>query len=189
MHKHSFVLAAGAVLFASHAAIAAPQVPYTLHAIHADLQDQLEDAAAIHGDIGKAAHVASRLLAPHNAAQEQSYLSLPQAGEEVSPAGSTGQPQAGDTATALMTALVDLYAIASEGDREDVSRIAERLIWHEMTDIEFLLPAAARVSATAQTQPVSSPHPVPGDLVGALYGADPTPLMGVGNPHGPEPQE
>ena len=188
MHTHRFILAAGAVLVASQASIAAPSVPYSLHAIHADLQEQLDQAGTINGNVGEAARTAAHLLAEHNESQERAVPPLLQPPPHSRRPESTtqkrlDQPEAPDAAMELMAALADLYAVAGEADRADVSRIAERIIWHEMTDIEILLPALALVDASEQHRRISPAHTAARDKTGALYGSETTPLMGVGNPH------
>lgn len=188
MHTHRFILAAGAVLVASQASIAAPPVPYSLHAIHADLQEQLDQAGNINGTVGQAARTAAHLLAAHNESQERAVLPLLRTGPDSRPPASTtrnspNQPEPPDAAMDLIAALADLYAIAGEADRADVSRIAERLIWHEMTDIEIVLPALALVNPDEQRQRISPAHTAAPGTTGALYGSETTPLMGVGNPH------
>lgn len=151
-------IAAGALLFASQASVAAPQAPYALRAIHADLQEQLDAACNAAGPVGDAARTAASLLASHNAAQEQA---------------ATAQR---DGAQELMTALVELYAIADETGHGDIRRVAERLIWHETADAEIL--------ATAANYQYMANGPSTADAsAGPLYGPHPTPMMGIGNPH------
>lgn len=151
---------AGALLFASQASVAAPQAPYALRAIHADLQEQLDAACNTAGPVGDAARTAASLLASHNAAQEQA-ATIP-----------------GDGAQDLMTALVELYAIAEETGHGDISRVAERLIWHETADAEVLT-TAANYQYTVRAQSTADAS------AGPLYGPNPTPMMGIGNPHKP----
>jgi len=42
----------------------------------------------------------------------------------------------------LVTALVELYAAADEAGDAETARLAERMIWHETSDVEVLYPAA-----------------------------------------------
>ena len=153
-------IAAGALLFGSQASVAAPQAPYVLRAIHADLQEQLDAACNAAGPVGDAARTAASLLASHNAAQEQASTAPGDGGQE------------------LMTALVELYATADETGHGDISRVAERLIWHETADADFLT-AAADYQYTVQGQSTADAS------AGPLYGPNPTPMMGIGNPHKP----
>ena len=50
---------------------------------------------------------------------------------------------------ALVTALVELYGAAETAGQPDTARMAERMIWHETSDIHMLYPAALRVGAMA----------------------------------------
>ena len=52
--------------------------------------------------------------------------------------------------TEAIGALVKLFAAAEAEGEADVSRLAERIIWHELTDAEILYSAAALVGATVQ---------------------------------------
>ena len=61
--------------------------------------------------------------------------------------------------------------------------MAERMIWHETSDVEVLYPAALLVGSI-QAQAFAEPVEFPA-TPGPLYGSGPFPMMGVGNPHPP----
>jgi hypothetical protein len=161
---------------------------------------QLEQAAAAPGAVGAAARAAADLLGPHNAAEERLVLPLLGLAEAVAArqapaelqrtlAGAAGWdaelPRLLDDQTEVVTALVELFAAADwEGERELAQR-AERMIWHEVGDVEVLYPAAALVGSIAQAR-MTAPVPAGGATArGSLYGPGPIPMMGVGSPHAP----
>jgi hypothetical protein len=176
-------------------AIAAPyDAPYMLKAVHADFEAQLEEAAAAPGTIGTAARLAADLMAVQNAAQER--LVLPLLGWADATAAGKVAPVADlpsrmnleaellhlyDADVDLVTALVELYAAAEEAGQPGIARIAERIIWHQISDVDVLYPAAllvASIQAPAFAEPMhfsATAEP--------LYGSGQLPMMGVGNPH------
>jgi hypothetical protein len=85
----------------------------------------------------------------------------------------------------LVATLADLYAVAVEAGDLETARLAERTIWHENGDTEVLYPAALLVIAALQAGDTGF-GPMEGPLGQApLYGAQPVPMMSVGNPHEP----
>ena len=88
-----------------------------------------------------------------------------------------------DSDVDLVIALVDLYAAADEAGQPETVRLAERMIWHEVSDVQVLYPAALLVGASLQAQ-LGIPSPAGFQIdPGPLYGPSPFPMMGVGNPH------
>jgi|TARA_R100000935_G_C2836095_1_gene168187 hypothetical protein len=88
-----------------------------------------------------------------------------------------------DSDVDLVIALVDLYAAADEAGQPETVRLAERMIWHEVSDVQVLYPAALLVGASLQAQ-LSIPRPAGFQIdPGPLNGSSPFPMMGVGNPH------
>lgn len=175
-------------------AIAAPDdSPYALRAVHADFQAQLEKIAATPGTIGIAGRVAADLMAAQNAAQER--LVLPLLDWADAPAADLARidpvpwtqalraemPRLAEGDVALVTALVELYAAAEEAGQPAIALVAERMIWHETSDVEILYPAALLISER-QPQAFAKLFAVP-TTPGPLYGSGPFPMMGVGNPH------
>ncbi len=192
--RTSFVVSAvAASVFAATASADPLEIPYLLSAAHADFLTQLEEVAGTPGQIGGAARAAADLLGPHIEAEERAVLPSLGLIEEVT----EGKAVAGSLPTLAslqaelpllidgqieaIGALAELYAAGDAGDRPEVSRLAERIIWHEMSDAEFLYPAAVLVGSTARAAEVdaseSQSDPAP------LYGRDPIPMMGLGNPH------
>ncbi len=175
-------------------AIAAPyDAPYALRAVHADFEAQLGKVAAAPGAIGTAARIAADLLAAQNAAQERLVLPLlgwadaTAAGESVPVAdppdrmtleAELSQLYEGDAV--LIHALVELYAAAEESGQSEVTLMAERMIWHETSDLEVLYPAALFVSSI-QASAFGETFEFPA-TAGPLYGSEPLPMMDVGNP-------
>lgn len=179
-------------------ATAAPfEAPYSLTAVHADFQSQLEQVAGTAGEVGTTARIAADLMGPHNAAQEK--LILPILGFADVATGrqmpmdlqmperlqvlEAELAQIYDSDVGLVVALVDLYAAADEAGQPETMHLAERMIWHEVSDIEVLYPAALLVGASLQAQ-LSLSNPVGFQIDSwPLNGAGPFPMMGVGNPH------
>jgi hypothetical protein len=156
----TFLIASAVTSAVAATASAAPSdTPYVLSAPHADFLMQLEQAAAAPGAV-------QRTLA--GAAGWDAEL-----------------PRLLDDQTEVVTALVELFAAADwEGERELAQR-AERMIWHEVGDVEVLYPAAALVGSIAQAR-MTAPVPAGGATArGSLYGPGPIPMMGVGSPHAP----
>lgn len=168
--------------------------PYALRAVHADFEAQLEKAAAAPGTIGTAGRLAADLLAAQNAAQER--LVLPMLGwADAAAAGEVAavadlpdrmrleaeRSQLYDGDVELVTALVELYAAAEEAGQSEIARMAERMIWHETSDVEVLYPAALLVGSI-QAQAFAGTFEFQ-ETAGPLYGSEPSPMMGVGNPH------
>ena len=48
---------------------------------------------------------------------------------------------------ALVTALVELYSAAETAGHSEAATMAERMIWHETSDIHMLYPAALRLGS------------------------------------------
>ncbi|WP_415183870.1 hypothetical protein [Phaeovulum sp.] len=165
MHKKPIVAVALSLLAAT--ATAAPfEAPYSLSAVHADFQAQLEQTAQNPGTVGTTARIAADLMGPHNAAQERLILPIlglaetATGGRIVSDPQMAGRLQAlkaelaqiNDSDVNLVIALVELYAAADEAGQPDITRLAERMIWHEVSDVNVLYPAALLVGASLQTQ-------------------------------------
>ncbi len=116
--------------------------------IHADFQAQLEQAALLPAETGSAARDAAALMTQQNTAQERLVLPcLNDAGRTPTAALRAGMPALLDGDIALVTALVELYAAAETAGQADTAQMAERMIWHETSDIHMLYPAALRVGA------------------------------------------
>ncbi|HRY26338.1 MAG: hypothetical protein H6852_09215 [Geminicoccaceae bacterium] len=160
-----FIIAAVVSAFAATASAAPFTTPYVLSAVHADFLTQLEKVAETPGEIGTAARAAADLLAAHNEAEERVALPLLGLTEEVAEGKAVDDPEA--TLASLESlqaelpllvegqaeaigALVKLFAAAEAEGEADVSRLAERIIWHELTDAEILYSAATLVGATVQ---------------------------------------
>lgn len=165
MHRKLIVSAALSALVTT--ATAAPfEAPYSLSAVHADFQSQLEQVAGESGAVGSTARIAADLMGRHNAAQER--LILPILGyADVATGGQmptdpqmperlqlleTELAQINDSDVELVIALVDLYAAANEAAQPEIVRLAERMIWHEVSDVDVLYPAALLVGASLQAQ-------------------------------------
>lgn len=178
-------------------ATAAPfEAPYSLTAVHADFQAQLEQVAGKAGDVGTTARFAADLMAPHNAAQERLILPIlgyadvattghmsanPQLGERLQVLAAD-LAQMGDSEVDLVTALVEFYAAADAAGQPDITRLAERMIWHEVSDIEVLYPAALLIGASLQARlRAASPASLQGEP-GPLYRPGVLPVISVGDP-------
>lgn len=161
-----FIIAATLTMVATSAMASSNEVPYALSAEHADFQAQLEQVSEIPGDVGIAASVAAGLMARHSLAQERVVLQRlgstdwatteqPQTDAEL-----RGQTQSleveltklFDGDVELVTALVGLYAAAEEVGQSEISRLAERVIWHETRDVEVLYPAALLASSVGKAE-------------------------------------
>ena len=143
-------------------AVAAPfEAPYALGAVHADFQAQLERAADLPGETGAAARAAAGLMAPHSAAQERLVLPLlgwadPRAAGSMAAIAAPADrmrleaevAQLYDADVDVVTALVELYAAAEAVGDVETARLAERMIWHETSDVEVLYPAALMVGSS-----------------------------------------
>lgn len=162
---HTGFVTTAALIACATAATAAPfETPYALAAVHADFEAQLEQTAAMGGEVGAAARAAAELLGPHNAAQE-SYV-LPMLGladgamtgklaRDLQWTGrlkamEAGMPGLFDSDVNVIIALVELYALADDAGQGDVARMAERMIWHEVNDKDVLYPAAYLIGAAAR---------------------------------------
>lgn len=196
MHM-KFIIAAAVSALAVSASAAPHGTPYALGAVHADFQAQLEGIAGTPGEVGAAARVAADLMRRHNAVQERLVLPLlgradaAATGRILADADLAGRaqqlktelPQLFEGDVELLGALAELYAVADEAEQSGISRLAERMIWHETSDVE--VPAAVLVGSVVR-EPRIGAGPV--DLQigpGPLYGRNPVPMMGVGNPHAP----
>lgn len=145
-------------------AVAAPnETPYALSAAHDDFEAQLARLALRRDEIGAAAGTAATLMAAHNAAQERLVLPLlGRADTSASGAKAADLPdpahleaellQLHDGDVDLVTALVELYALAEEAAEPEVARLAERMIWHQTGDVEVLYPAALLVEAALRAR-------------------------------------
>lgn len=185
--------------FAVTASAASFDAPAVLTAPHAAFLAELEEAAAAPGEVGATARTAADLFGPHNAAEERIVLPLlghaepvaagvipaadPRQMREIAALLGTELPALLDEQAAVINALVEFYATADLEGQPTLASLAERMIWHEMSDAEVLYPAAVLVGAHARARMVE-PEPVYGPTgPGSLYGPDPTPMMGVGSPH------
>lgn len=178
--------------------LAAPfEAPYSLSAVHADFQSQLEQVAGRSGAVGSTARVAADLMGPHNATQERLILPILGFADVAADGQMPKDPQMPerlqvleaelaqiyDSDVDLVIALVDLYAAADEAGQPETARLAERMIWHEVSDVQVLYPAALLVGASLQAQ-LGIPRPAGFQIdPGPLDGPSPFPMMGVGNPH------
>lgn len=172
MQTKLIIIAAASALAAP--AIAAPfDAPYALSAVHADFEAQLEITAAAPGTIGTAGRLAADLLAAQNAAQERLILPLlgwaaATAVGEVAPVADLPDPmtieeelsQLYDGDVELVTALTELYAVAEEAGQPEIALMAERMIWHETSDVEVLYPAALLIGSI-QAQAFAAPSELP----------------------------
>ena len=195
-----FIIAAAVSALAASASAAPHGTPYALGAVHADFQAQLEGVAGTPGEVGEAARAAADLMGRHNAAQERLVLPLlaradaAATGTVLADADLTGRARQLETDLsqlfegdmAVLGALAELYAVADEAGQSEISRLAERMIWHETSDVEVLYPAAILVGSAVR-EPANGTGPM--DLrmgAGPLYGPNPVPMMGVGDPHASE---
>ncbi|MEC5291183.1 hypothetical protein VQ045_09280 [Aurantimonas sp. E1-2-R+4] len=161
MHA-SFIVSAVASVFAATASAAPLEAPYVLSVAHADFLTQIEKVAGTPGQIGGAARTAADRLGPHIEAEERAvapFLGLiKEVAEGKAVAGSQPTlaslqaelPLLIDGQVEAIGALAELYAAGEEGGRPDVSRLAERIIWHEMSDAEFLYPTAVLIGSTVE---------------------------------------
>lgn len=163
MQKTLIIAAALSAL--SIPALAAPnETPYALSAVHADFQAELERTARLPGEVGAAAGAAAELMAPHNAAQERLVLPLLGWADAVASGREAKLPdipdrtridavlsQLYDRDVDLVTALVELYAVADEAGDAQTARLAERMIWHQTSDLEVLYPAALFVETAMRS--------------------------------------
>ena len=163
MQKTLIIAAALSAL--SIPALAAPnETPYALSAVHADFQAELERTARLPGEVGAAAGAAAELMAPHNAAQERLVLPLLGWADAVASGREAKLPdipdrtridavlsQLYDRDVDLVTALVELYAAADEAGDAETARLAERMIWHQTSDLEVLYPAALFVETALRS--------------------------------------
>lgn len=150
MQSKSILVVAVASAFAAPAA-AMTYDENAFRTIHADFQTQLEEAAALPAETGSAARNAAVLMAAQNNAQERLVLPcLTDAGQTpAAKALHAEMPTLLEGDIALVTALVELYGAAETAGQPDTARMAERMIWHETSDIHMLYPAALRVGAMA----------------------------------------
>jgi hypothetical protein len=192
-----FIIAAAVSALAASASAAPLGTPYALSAVHADFQAQLEEVAGTPGEVGAAARGAADLMRRHNAAQERLVLPLlaradaASTGRVLADADLTGRaqqlelelPQLFEGDVELLGALAELYAVADEGGQPEITRLAERLIWHQTSDVEVLYPAAVLVGSVVPGPRIAA-GPVDVQIgPGPLYGPNPVPMMGVGSPH------
>ncbi len=164
---HAKIIIAAAISMLAASAAAAPyEAPYALTAVHADFQAQLEQAATTPGEIGTAARLAAELMATQNAEQERLVMPLlghaevTATGQALTDVDLSGQAQSleaelrrvseGDAE--LVAALVELYAAAEDAGQAEIARLAERVIWHETSDVEVLYPTALLVRSAAQAR-------------------------------------
>ena len=187
--RRNLIIAAALSALAMPAIAAPGETPYALGAVHADFQARLERVAERPDEIGAAARRAAGLMQSHNAAQER--LILPLLGRAEAAAGrlaTVGELPEGmrlevevaelyESDLGLVTALAELYAAADEAADTETARLAERVIWHEMSDVEVLYPAALLVDATIRPAPgrLQVEHPVP------VTGAGDPPEAAAGN--------
>lgn len=195
--KLMLITTAIGALLASGSLAGALDVPYTMKAVHADFEAQLAAVAAEPGDLGLAARSAARLFEAQNARQAELVLPLIGTGDLVAhprPPADTRLPERAQTFTgalpallageeSVVSALSELYAAADLAEKPEVALLAERIIWHQTNDVEVLYPQAVLVSTMDGEAPVVcvTRSAAPGE--GALYGPNPTAMMGVGDPH------
>lgn len=154
-----FIIAAVMSVFAATASAAPFETPYALSAPHADFLMQLEKAAEVPGQTGTAARTAADLLGPHMALQERVVLPFLAHMEAVARGEAPVDPQILVRLQSLtaelpllmgaepevVTALVELFAAADTEGQPEVALLAERMIWHQTSDVEILYPAAVLV--------------------------------------------
>ncbi|HEY9056840.1 MAG TPA: hypothetical protein VIN77_06785 [Aurantimonas sp.] len=192
------IVSAAASMLAVAASAAPSEAPYVLSAPHADFLMQLEDAAAAPSQIGAAARAAADLFGQHAEAEEAVILPLLALTEAVAGGKAVADlprvltsregldaelPLLLDAQIEVVGALVELFAVAKAEVRPEVSRLAEQIIWHEMTDIEVLYPAAVLVNSSVEARLVEAESAKIPIGPAPLYGRDPIPMMGLGNPH------
>ena len=162
--KKTLIVAAALSAFAIPTHAAPNETPYALSAVHADFQAELERTARLPGEVGAAAGAAAELMAPQNAAQERLVLPLLGWADAVASGREAKMPdipdrtridaelsQLYDRDVDLVTALVELYAAADEAGDAETARLAERMIWHQTSDVEVLYPAALFVEAAMRS--------------------------------------
>ena len=193
-----FIVAAAVSAFAATASAAPVEAPYVLRATHADFGMQLGEVAATPGEIGAAALAAADLLAPHVAAEERVVLPL----LGLAPALADGEPVSdardvlaradalraelpwlAEAKVEIVSALAGLFAAGDAAGRPEIARLADRMIWHELGDLEILYPAAALVGAAIQARMAEASVPAIAVGPAPLYGREPVPMMGLGSPH------
>ena len=191
-----FIVSAAVSAFAATVSAAPFETPYALSAVHADFQLQLEQATDAPGEVGAAARAAADLLGPHNAMQERLVLPVLGFADAVTGGRMPTDPNLPrqllrleaelsmllDSDVELITALVELYAAADEAGQTEVARVAERMIWHEVSDVEVLYPAAALIGTAIRAQIIGAEPAAILIVPEPLYGQDPVPMMGVGDP-------
>ncbi len=160
--KALFTAAAVACAIATTASAAPSATPYVLCAAHEDFLMQLDDVAGVPGQIGTAARAAADLMRRHNETEEAVILPFLEVAETAVSGTITGEPVRGmtrlraelpqimDGQEEVVMALVELFAAAEEQDRPDISRLAERIVWHETGDAEILYLAAVLVSSSIE---------------------------------------
>lgn len=169
--RKNLIIAAAVSTFAMPAIAAPLETPYALSAVHADFLEQLERAAERPGEIGDAARAAADLMEPHNARQERLVLPWLGAMEAAMTGRSATRNDAPDQNSLqadisqlynddvdLVTALVELYAAAEDAGDHQIARIAERMIWHEMSDLDVLYPAVVLVESAMKTRDPDDPQ-------------------------------
>lgn len=168
---HTKLIVAATLSALALPAVAAPnETPYALSAAHDDFEATLARLALRPDEIGAAAKTAGTLMSAHNAAQERLVLPL-FAWTDTDAAGAARADlperlhleaeiaQLYDGDVDLVTALVELYALADEAREPDVARQAERMIWHQTGDVQVLYPAALLVETTLRAQTVDAHFP------------------------------
>ena len=162
--KEILIVPAALSAFAIPTHAAPNETPYALSAVHADFQAELERTTRFPGEVGAAAGVTADLMAPHNAAQERLVLPLLGWADTVASGREAKMPdipdrtridaelsQLYDRDVDLVTTLVELYAAADEAGDAETARLAERMIWHQTSDVEVLYPAALFVEAAMRS--------------------------------------
>lgn len=161
----NILIVAAALSALSIPALAAPnETPYALSAVHADFQAELERTARLPGEVGAAAGAAAELMGPHSAAQERLVLPLLGWADAVASGREAKMPdipdrtrleaelsQLYDRDVDLVTALVELYAAADVAGDAQTAHLAERMIWHQTSDIDVLYPAVLLVEAAMRS--------------------------------------
>lgn len=176
----SFIVAAVVSAFAVTASAAPFETSYALSAPHADFLMQLERAADAPGQTGSAARVAADLIKPHMEVEERVVLPFLGFAEAIASGQTPINPQIlarlqslmaelpslMDTEIEVVSALVDLFAAAEEEGQPEISRLAERMIWHQTNDAEVFYPVAVLVgysiharTAESQNNPTTSVRP------------------------------
>ena len=162
--KEILIVPAALSAFAIPTHAAPNETPYALSAVHADFQAALEQTRRFQSEVGAAAGAAAELMAPQNAAQERLVLPLLGWADAVASGREAKMPdipdrtridaelsQLYDRDVDLVTTLVELYAAADEAGDAETARLAERMIWHQTSDVEVLYPAALFVEAAMRS--------------------------------------